>query len=81
MGQKVYANRFTFNEIIVFDFNGNLLQTLDFSELLNNEKAYNEDQAIQWKGFDKANNVLNGIAYCSHTQSFYMTGKNWHYLT
>ena len=31
-------------------------------------------------GYDRMNNVLNGIAYDSENDEFYMTGKRWNFV-
>lgn len=44
------------------------------------EKAYNVNHEVHWNGYDVANNVLNGIAYHAVSNTFFVTGKNWHYI-
>lgn len=50
------------------------------SSLLEIEKAYLDEHNITWQRYDVLNNVLNGIAYHKETDTFFVTGKNWHYL-
>ena len=51
------------------------------SELLTTELEYLQSKNEKWEGYDKNNNVLNGIAYQKETETFFVTGKNWHFLT
>ena len=59
----IYANRFLRSDILVFTVDGTLVKELDFRALLDNESSYNSQNGVTWSGFDKTNNVLNGIAY------------------
>ena len=77
---KIYANIFMSNDVIVFDLNGVVSKRYDMSELLKIEESYLDEHNIHWSYYDKSNNVLNGIAYRASDDTFYLTGKNWHYL-
>lgn len=60
----IYANVWMTNKIVVIDpRNGKVLSEIDASELV-----------IRGKG---TGDVLNGIAYDSRKNKWYMTGKNW----
>jgi len=77
---KIYANIFQSNDVILFDLSGKVEKRFDLAALLNIEMKYLEEHGIQWSYYDRANNVLNGIAYRKSTDTFFVTGKNWHYL-
>lgn len=77
---KIYANIFMSNDVILFDLSGQVVKRFDLSHLLKIEEQYLQDKGIQWNYYDKVNNVLNGIAYHRSTDSFFVTGKNWHFL-
>ena len=81
VGDLLFANQFLTNDILVIDLEGGLIDRIDISELLKNEQEYNERNNAAWSPFDISNNVLNGIAYHAETGSYFLTGKNWHYLT
>jgi glutamine cyclotransferase len=69
------------NDILVMDLKGKLMHKIDMTQLLNNEHDYLKKMGRNWNVYDKMNNVLNGIAYHKESQTFFLTGKNWHYLT
>jgi glutaminyl-peptide cyclotransferase len=77
---KIYANKFMTNDMLVLGLDGQLQQSYDLSALLEMEKAYNLNHEVHWNGYDVANNVLNGIAYHAVSDTFFVTGKNWHYI-
>ena len=61
---KIYANIYQSNNIVVIDpKTGIVEQIIDCSEL-----------ALNYK---KSGEVLNGIAFNSSTNTFFLTGKNW----
>ena len=59
---------------------GTIAHIYDLSELLKIEKQFLTDEKLHWSSYDKANNVLNGIAYHEWTDTFFVTGKNWHFI-
>lgn len=66
----LYANVYTKDYILGIDpESGKVLRRIDFSGLYPEEEYY--------KGFDKYNYVLNGIAYNPENDHFYITGKKW----
>ena len=71
VGEHIYANAWNTDYIFRIDkWTGDVTATIDASALLTDaEKA---DLA--------AGSVLNGIAYNSATETFYITGKKWHKL-
>jgi glutaminyl-peptide cyclotransferase len=71
----IYANVFYSNSIYKIDLNtGNVVQTYNLLSLYqSNEEAYIGSH-------DKWNDIMNGIAYHSPTDSFYITGKRWNYI-
>ena len=80
MHDKVYANVFMSNEILVLSLDGDVLQRFEMSGLIEHEKEYNRLNSVHWNSYDVANNVLNGIAYHQSTDTFFVTGKNWHFI-
>jgi glutamine cyclotransferase len=62
------------------NLDGHVLSRFDMSSLLEIEKAYLDEHNITWQRYDVLNNVLNGIAYHKETDTFFVTGKNWHFL-
>jgi len=65
VGETVYANVWGSNLIVAIDkSSGNVLQKVDVSSLSQGEP-------------DDPNAVLNGIAYVSDSNAFFLTGKNW----
>ncbi len=77
---KIFANIFQSNDVVLFDLTGKVEKRFDMAQLLRTEEKYLEEHGIQWSYYDKANNVLNGIAYRASSDTFFVTGKNWHYL-
>ena len=62
---EIWANVWLTNEIIVINKdNGEVLRTIDFSQLNTMEITDN-------------NNVFNGIAYDRENGKLYLTGKKW----
>lgn len=65
----IYANRWYTNEIVKIDTaNGHVTGVINMTGLL-------QQYAPDYHGTEA--DVLNGIAYDSATQKFYITGKNW----
>lgn len=61
----IYANIYTTNTIIKIDpKNGQVIETIDCSDIVKDASSPNTD-------------VLNGIAYDTLNESFYVTGKLW----
>lgn len=71
---QIYANIFSSNRVARIDAaTGRVNAWIDISALAKEAKA----TALQ-KGYRfTTNDVANGIAYNSATQTFYLTGKNW----
>lgn len=68
VGEHVYANAWNTDYIFVIDkWTGNVTALIDASELLN------ETERAELS----SGSVLNGIAYNSVSETFYITGKNW----
>ena len=68
VGEHIYANAWNTDYIFRIDkFTGVITAVIDASGLLNAA----ERAALS------SGSVLNGIAYNSETQTFYITGKNW----
>ena len=68
----LYANIYGSNEIIVIDFQtGQVKNTIDFSNLLSKAGVSYDPLSID------AGYVLNGIAYQSQKNTFFITGKCW----
>ena len=66
----IYANIYLQNIILKIDANtGEVVAKIDFSSLLS------EKEKLTLR--DPSGEVLNGIAYNSSTQTFYITGKDW----
>ena len=60
----IYANIWFSDQIVCIDpWSGTLLYTIDLAPLC--------------RLFKKGEHVLNGIAYDTHTQRLFVTGKNW----
>jgi len=81
VGNFIFANQFMTNYILVISLEGELVHRIDMSELIQKEQEYNESIGVTWNWSEISNNVLNGIAYHAETESYFLTGKNWHYLT
>ena len=69
------------SDILVISLNGDLVHRIDMTELLKNEQEYIQRTNTVWNANEIGNNVLNGIAYHAQTRSYFITGKNWHFLT
>ncbi|QEC67242.1 glutaminyl-peptide cyclotransferase [Panacibacter ginsenosidivorans] len=70
----LYANKYLTNDILKIDpESGKVLGRMDLSGLLA-KSGYKYDPAMYEGNTD---NVLNGIAYDSAKNSFYVTGKKW----
>lgn len=77
---KIYANVFQLDTLLEINMDGTVAQKYDLSDLLKQEKQYLRDHGLNWSSYDHANNVLNGIAYHEWTDTFFVTGKNWHFI-
>lgn len=77
---KIYANVFQLDTLVEINLDGTVSQKYDFSELMRIEKAYLKDHGLTWNSYDHANNVFNGIAYHQWSDTFFVTGKNWHFI-
>ena len=77
---KIYANVFMSNDLLVLSLDAVVLDRYDMSELLKLEQDYNKKNSVYWNSYDVANNVLNGIAYHKSSDTFFVTGKNWHFI-
>lgn len=80
MNGKIYANIFQQDDIIVINLDGKVEKRFNFGELIADEKDYISKEGITWSYYDRSNNVLNGIAYHEPTDTFFVTGKNWHFI-
>ena len=70
---KIYANVYTTNEILVINpETGAVERKIDLSGLLPADYFKTEDE--------KANNVLNGIAYDKTTKRLFVAGKKWPHI-
>jgi len=70
---KIYANVYTTNEILVINpETGAVERKIDLSGLLPADYFKTEDE--------KANNVLNGIAYDKATKRLFVAGKKWPHI-
>lgn len=70
---KIYANIYTKNIVVVIDpATGVVEKQIDFSGLLPGDYFKTED--------DRANNVLNGIAWDKAGKRLFVTGKKWPHL-
>ncbi len=81
VGNFFFANQFMTSDILVISLEGELLHRIDMTELLKNEQDYLQRMNNVWNGNEIGNNVLNGIAYHAETDSYFLSGKNWHFLT
>lgn len=77
---KIYANVFQLDTLVEINMDGTVAQKYDLSELLRTEKEYLKEHGLRWSSYDNANNVLNGIAYHEWSDTFFVTGKNWHFI-
>jgi len=70
---KIYANVYTTNEILIINpETGAVESKIDLSGLLPVDYFKTEDE--------KANNVLNGIAYDKATKRLFVAGKKWPHI-
>jgi glutamine cyclotransferase len=81
VGDFFFANQFMTSDILVISLDGELVHRIDMTELLKNEQEYLQRTNSVWNANEIGNNVLNGIAYHAQTGSYFITGKNWHFLT
>jgi glutamine cyclotransferase len=77
----LYANVFQSSDLLVIDpITGEVQKRYNLKGLLSDEKQYLRDHKLKWSNFDRLNNVLNGVAYHAQTDTFFLSGKNWHYI-
>lgn len=70
---KIYANVYTTNEILVINpENGAVEGRINLTGIFPSDYFKTEDQ--------RANNVLNGIAYDQATKRLFVTGKKWPHI-
>jgi len=70
---KIYANVYTTNDILIINpENGAVEGRIDLSGIFSAEYFKTEDE--------RANNVLNGIAYDKATKRLFVTGKKWPHI-
>ena len=70
----IYSNIWYQDRVVAIDpSNGQVQNSIDFSTLVSVEKDYQR----RVNGRDR-NNVLNGIAFDSGSNTFFVTGKKWH---
>ncbi|RZL52724.1 MAG: glutaminyl-peptide cyclotransferase [Pedobacter sp.] len=70
---KIYANVYTTNEILIINpDNGAVEGKIDLTGIFPSDYFKTEDE--------KANNVLNGIAYDKATKRLFITGKKWPHI-
>ncbi|KRT17113.1 glutamine cyclotransferase [Pedobacter ginsenosidimutans] len=70
---KIYANVYTTNEILIINSETGAVESkIDLSGLLPADYFKTEDE--------KANNVLNGIAYDKATKRLFVAGKKWPHI-
>ncbi|MBO9675939.1 MAG: glutaminyl-peptide cyclotransferase [Sphingobacteriaceae bacterium] len=70
---KIYANVYTTNEIMIINLETGVVERkIDLSGLLPADYFKTEDE--------KANNVLNGIAYDKAGKRLWVTGKKWPHI-
>ena len=84
VGGYVWANIWGSNDIIKIDAKtGQISRRYDMSELkwFNDiERELMESRGHHWSTWEIQQNVLNGIAYNPHNDSFYLTGKKWFFV-
>jgi glutamine cyclotransferase len=75
----IWANVFTENYIVKIDpETGKVVKKVDLSSIVDAEmKRVSENYVYN---YDYLNNVLNGIAYDSSNDDFYVTGKRWNFM-
>lgn len=70
---KIYANVYTTNDILIINpDNGAVEARINLVGIFSADNFKTEDE--------KANNVLNGIAYDKATKSLFVTGKKWPHI-
>lgn len=69
----LFANVYQKNSIMIINKHSGALEGVI-------DLGYLEEQLTKDSNFDPLNSVLNGIAYHSGRQSFFVTGKNWNLL-
>ena len=70
----IYANVWYKDILLKIDPNdGEIVQQWDLTPLMKAEKSYQTTKLGRYKG-----DCLNGIAYDPTTESFYLTGKEYH---
>jgi len=70
---KIYANVYTTNEILIINpENGAVEGRINLTGIFPSDYFITEDQ--------RANNVLNGIAYDQATKRLFVTGKKWPHI-
>jgi len=70
----IYANIWYKDMLVKIDpSSGRVVKQWDLSALMLTEKAFQDAEKQGYRG-----DCLNGIAYDSRTQSFYLTGKLYH---
>ena len=57
---------------------GRVLKKYNLQELMNRQMRLVKQKKVS--NYDRANNVLNGIAYNSHRKSWFVTGKRWYQI-
>ena len=74
-GHHIFANVYLTRNIHILDLNTNRsTRSIDMSELL---KRANAERVARGQGYLDYSECLNGIAYDSVKDVFYVTGKNW----
>lgn len=73
---KIYANRYTYDYILVIDpKTGAVLQKIDMSNLWPKSQ-----HPASYTDFEESNNVLNGIAWDEKGKRLLVTGKRWPHI-
>jgi glutamine cyclotransferase len=73
---KIYANRYTYNYILVIDpKTGAVLQKIDMSNIWPKS-----EHPASYTDFEESNNVLNGIAWDDKAKRLLVTGKKWPHI-
>jgi glutaminyl-peptide cyclotransferase len=76
----IWANLFQHSFIVKIDpATGQVVRVINLANLANAEMKLVED-LNEHRGYDRGNNVLNGIAYDTENDEFYLTGKRWHMM-
>ena len=80
VGGYIWANIFLANIIVkICPCNGIILDTINLLALRKIETQIVADRGED-ASYDHGNNVLNGIAYNSHEDVFFVTGKRWNIM-